>query len=158
MRGALGIGKSTVAKKLCSILNGEYFSVDEVIDKNSLDKKSEDGFISEESFLKANELIIREIKPLLNGNKVVILDGCFYRKSQIEDLKNNLDFDGFVFTLKAPLEECIKRDANRDGSCGGNAAKVVYEIVSKFDYGEIIDTENKTEDEVVNEILVYLPN
>jgi len=69
-----------------------------------------------------------------------------------------LDFDGFVFTLKAPLEECIKRDANRDGSCGGNAAKVVYEIVSKFDYGEIIDTENKTEDEVVNEILVYLPN
>ena len=157
IRGALGIGKSTIAMKLCSVLDGDYISVDEIIDENNLDVKSEDGFISEESFLKANEIILEDVRYLLKKNKIVILDGCFYRKAQIEDLKDKLDFDSFVFTLKAKLNVCIERDANRDNSYGEDAATVVHNIVSKFDYGEVINAENKTEDEVVKEILSFLP-
>ena len=37
------------------------------------------------------------------------------------------------------------------------AAREVYKLVSKFDYGIKIYTNNKTKNEVVKEILSYLP-
>ena len=84
--GPLACGKTTVSKKLAEILKAEHFSIDEILDKHDLGKDREEGYTSQKSFIKANELVVKEAKKLLNKNKIVIFDGKFYWKSQIEDL------------------------------------------------------------------------
>ena len=157
IRGPLGIGKSSVAEALAKSLHGEHLSVDAVLHEHDLEDKSLDGFISEECFLKANEIIAPQALSPLQSDKIVIFDGNFYRKSQIEDLIAKLNFEHFVFTLKAPLEVCIGRDRDRDKTHGEDAARVVYRISTSFKYGTEIDTTDKTRDQVVEEILSYLP-
>ena len=51
------------------------------------------------------------------------------------------------------METCIIRDSKRKRVYGEQAAREVYELVSKFDYGIKIDTEGKTANSVVKEIL-----
>ena len=153
IRGPLGIGKSTIAKELAKKLKAEYISIDKVLKKHDLDIiDKKEGCIPAENFIKGDDLIIPKIKET---DKIVILDGCFYHKEQIEHLKKNLK-PIFIFTLKAPLAVCIERDKKREKPYGKEAAKAVYDLVSRFDYGNIIDTENKNVDETVKEILSYL--
>jgi len=124
-----------------------------VLDEHDLtNDKAPDGFISEQSFLKANEIIIPTIKDYLTKGKSVIIDGNFYRKAQIENLIENLEFDHYVFTLHAPLEECIKRDTERDKTHGPDAVRVVCKVSTSFDYGKTIESRGKTRDQVVQEI------
>lgn len=86
-------------------------------------------------------------------NKSAIIDGNFYHKEQLEDLIKNIGGEKVhVFTLKATLKTCIERDNKRQKPYGKQAAEAVYRLVSKFDYGITIDTENKTEKEVVEKI------
>ena len=118
IRGPLGIGKTTIAKKIAEILKGEYISIDDVLEKNNLDKVDEkEGGIPAKNFIKGNEIVIPKIKEKLNEGKIVIIEGCFYHKEQIEHFIQNLDASQFVFTLKAPLEVCIDRDSKRPGVC-----------------------------------------
>jgi len=155
IRGPLGIGKSTIAKELAKKLKAKYISIDEVLKKHDLDViDKKEGCILAKNFIKGNNIILAKIKEKLK-EKVVILDGCFYHKEQIEHLKKNLK-PIFIFTLKAPLKVCIERDTNRKKSYGKDAAKAVFDLVSRFDYGYIIDTENKDIDETVKEIVSYL--
>lgn len=44
-----------------------------------------------------------------------------------------------IFTLKAPVEVCIERDKNRAETYGEDAARAVHSLVSRFDYGMVID-------------------
>lgn len=155
VRGPLGIGKTTIAKALAKKLNAEYISIDKVLEENGLDR--EDNNFTPEDFIKANEIILPEVKETLARGKVVIFDGCFYFKEQIEHLEKNLKFKSYVFTLRAPVEACIARDAGRKRIYGEQAARDVHKLVSKFDYGINIETENKTELQVIKEILSYLP-
>ncbi|RLE46787.1 hypothetical protein DRJ22_01050 [Candidatus Woesearchaeota archaeon] len=158
IRGALGIGKTTIAKRLAKKLKAEYISIDFVLEKNDLDKVDERlGCISAKNFIKCNKIVIPKITEFLEKDKIVVIDGCFYHKEQIEDLLKKLKFKNFVFTLKAPLDICFKRDSKRKKFYGEKAAKEVFKLVSKFDYGTVIDTENKSEEEVVEEILKQLP-
>jgi len=60
IRGPLGIGKSTIARKLSKILNAEYISIDKVLEENNLDKA--DNNFTPEDFIKANEIILPKIK------------------------------------------------------------------------------------------------
>jgi adenylate kinase family enzyme len=152
IRGPLGIGKSTIAKKLAKNLNAKYISFDKVLAENGLDKIDND--FTPEDFIKANEIVIKNIKKDLKKEKIVIFDGCFYFKEQIKHLEKNLP-KGYVFNLKAPLATCIKRDSMRKIVYGEKAAREVYELVSNFDYGINIDTNKKTEEEVLNKILSY---
>ena len=62
----------------------------------------------------------------------------------------------YVFTLKAPVELCIKRDSERTKYHGEGAAYAVHSLVSQFDYGTIIDV-NKSLDDTIQDILSYLP-
>lgn len=158
IRGPLGVGKSAVARELARILNGEYVSIDGILGKNGLDKVDEKEWgIPSKNFIKGNEIILPKIIEKLSEGKVVIIDGCFYHKEQIEHFIQHLPALHYEITLKAPLKVCIERDHNRSNGYGEGAATAVHNMVSKFDYGIIINTENQTLDETVKEVLSYLP-
>jgi tRNA uridine 5-carbamoylmethylation protein Kti12 len=158
IRGPLGCGKSTIAQKLAEILHAEYISIDKVLKKHCLDKVSPRAeCIPVKNFIKANELVLSEVKEKLSKGKIVIFDACFYHKEQIEHLIQNLSTPHYVFTLKTPLEVCIERDSKRKKTYGEDAARAVYKMVSKFDCGILIDANKKTIDQTVKEILSYLP-
>ena len=155
IRGPLGCGKSTVSKLLSKILNAEYIPFDKVLEDNNLDR-TDDAFTPED-FIKANNIVLSNAKKYLSNNKIVIFDGCFYFIEQIKHLEENISEKGYIFTLRTSLETCIERDRNRKRVYGEQAAKEVHALVSKFDYGTNINTDNKTEKDVVDEILSYLP-
>jgi shikimate kinase len=158
IRGPLGVGKSTIARKLADILKGEYISIDEVLEKHNLDKiDKKEGGIPAKNFIKGNEIVLPKVREKLSKGKVVILDGCFYHKEQIEHFIQNLDASYYVFTLKAPLDICIERDSKRKKVYGKEATIAVHNMVSRFDYGTVINTENKNVDQTADEILSYLP-
>ena len=152
------MGKSTIAKKLASELNGEYVDIDKILDENGLDKVSEnEGCIPADNFIKADNLILPGLKKKLKNNQPVIFDACFYHKKHIDHLIDSLPFPHYAFTLKAPVEVCIQRDSERSKTHGEGAAQAVHYLVSRFDYGTIIDTNNKTIDETFREILKQIP-
>lgn len=155
IRGPLGVGKTTIARKLATNLNAHYISIDSVLEENHLDEGEEDG-ISLKTFIKGNELVLPEIKAALAKDKPVIIDGCFYHKEQIEHFVQSVAAPTFVFTLKAALEVCIERDKGREKSYGEGAAYAVHGMVSKFDYGTVINTEGKTLEETAEEIMSHL--
>lgn len=154
IRGPLGVGKTTIAKALAKKLNAEYLSVDRILEENGLDR--EDNKFTPEDFIKANEIILPKIKEDLAIGKVVIFDGCFYMKEQIEHLEKSLPGKIYAFDLKAPVGVCIKRDNKRKRVYGEQAARGVHKLVSKFDYGINIKTDNKTSEQVTKEIIKKL--
>jgi len=155
IRGPLGIGKSTISKKLAKKLSAEYFSVDELLSKEKLAVIDWDlGFIPEQNFMKINDLIVPKIKVLLNDGISVVVDGNFYHKTVLEDLIERLnEFKPKVFTLKANKEICIKRDSERANPHGKDAAIAVHDLVNKFDYGISINNETSDVIAVLQEIL-----
>lgn len=157
IRGPLGSGKSTIAERLAQKLGAEYVGIDGVLEKYDLDKIPPNApCIPAENFIKANEIITPSVREKLLGGRIVIFDACFYHKEAIEHLIQNLKFPHYVFTLKVSLEVCVKRDRERTKIYGENAARAVYELVSRFDYGINIDA-NRGLEETVNEIFSYLP-
>ncbi len=156
IRGPLGCGKSTISEILAKKLKAKHISYDRILDKHKLTEDKEEGMISRKSFLKANKIILPEVKKYLNKGKIVIFDGNFYWKEQIDDLINKLNYDHFVFTLKVPLKVCIKRDSKRSKKHGKWAAMAVHNAVTKFDYGIVIDNEKKSVNEATEEIIVRL--
>jgi predicted kinase len=155
IRGPLGSGKSTLAKQLAKIINAEYISIDRVLDKYKLTKDHEAGYISQKSFIKANEIIVQKVKNKLEKGISIIFDGNFYWKSQIDDLIKRLKFPHFVFTLKAPLKMCIERDSLRKKMHGPEAAKAVDKKSTEFNYGKIIDG-SKSLKKSIKKIVFYL--
>jgi shikimate kinase len=158
IRGPLGIGKTTVAQALARKLDGAYISIDGLLAEHGLDKVEEDKNIPVENFVKANEIAMPDVKARLNAGDVVIFDGNFYYQESIEYLVQNLPGPCYAFTLKAPLETCIARDRQRARVYGEGAATAVHNLVSRFDYGITIDTDGKTATQVVQDIVVHLPN
>ena len=156
IRGPLGCGKSAIAERIAKILHAEYISVDRVLDDHSLTKEWEEGYISQKSFKKANEIVAAKAKQALEKGKPVVCDGNFYWRSQIEDLVQRLDFPHYIFTLKTPLEVCIARDSKRSKPHGKDAAVAVYAKSMEFTYGTVIDV-NKPLNECVEELRSYLP-
>lgn len=156
IRGPLGCGKSTIAKRIAKKLKAKYIPIDRILDKYKLTNDKEKGYISQRSFIKANEIVAPEVKLILDKDKLVVFDGNFYWKSQIEDLISRLKFKHYVFTLNAPLEICIERDSKREKIHGSDATKAVYKKSTEFDYGIKINI-TKPIDDCIKEILFYLP-
>lgn len=153
IRGPLGIGKSTVAKRLAKQFDAAYISIDQVLEELGLDKTEEGNGIPLKNFLVANDHVIPSIKQNLTDKKKVIIDGNFYHKEQIDHFVSHFGKQIIVITLHAPVEVCIERDRNRNKSYGEDATRAVHAMVSSFDAGTVIDTEGKSVDDVVNEIL-----
>ena len=158
IRGPLGVGKSKISLELAEKLKAEYISMDKLLEKLNLDKVDKDeGCVSAKNFIKADEFILPRITEDLSNGKVVIIDGCFYQKEQLTHLINNLPgFKHYVFSLKASLQTCIDRDKGRKWVRGEGSATAIHNLVSRFDSGEIIDTENKTVEQEVDEIISYI--
>ncbi len=155
IRGPLGSGKTTISKELASILNAEHIVIDDILDQHNLTDDKEDDYISQKSFIKANEIATSSAKKILKSGKPVIFDGNFYWKSQINDLMQRLQFPYSIFTIKVPLSICIERDSKREHSHGKDAATVVYEKTSEFDVGVPIDASNTITD-VVRQIVMII--
>ncbi|MGP8159402.1 MAG: AAA family ATPase [Thermoplasmata archaeon] len=154
IRGPLGVGKSTVAKRLAGKVEAEYISIDRILDERGLETWYR-GYVSQRSFLRANAYAVRRARPFLQNGRPVIFDGNFYYKSQIEDLIGQLDCRHYVFTLKAPLSLCIKRDGRRVPPYGREAARAVYAISTGFECGIGIDATRSVE-RVVDDIVTRL--
>lgn len=156
IRGPLGVGKTTISKKLASVLHGRCVSVDSILEKNNLDK-IKGGRIPLKNFLKADKIALSELKKSNKKQSIVVFDGNFYYKTQLENLIKNLGMRVYTFTLKASINACIRRDRSRKRKYGKNAVAAVHKLVSRFDSGIVIDTNNKTPAEVTREVLSHLP-
>jgi len=155
IRGYLGVGKTTVAKKVARKLNAKYFSIDEILAKNKLDHVG-GRCIPLENFVKCNEIILARAKSAIAKGIPVVFDGNFYHKGHITHLITKLKAPHKVFTLKAPLSVCIARDAKRKNSYGKWPVIAVHNLVNKTKYGKTINTNKKTSEQVVNEIVTLL--
>lgn len=152
IRGPAGVGKSTISRELTKKIKAEVIHFDKIMHKLALDYIPGDKWIPLDKFLKADKVMIYKFKEILK-RKNLIIDGNFYHKEQIKDLRDNLGCLHYVFTLKADLNECIKRDKLRKQKLGDKAIRDVFKLVSAFDYGKIINTNDKTSKEVVDIIL-----
>ena len=155
IRGPLGVGKTTVARRLARKLGGEHVLIDQILEDHALEEWK-DGYISVGSFLRANQVAAVRAGPVLSRGVPVVFDGNFYWERQIQDLIGRLDHPHFVFTLHAPLATCIARDARRAVSYGAEAARDVCDKSSQFDWGVRVDAA-RTIDGTVGEILAQLP-
>ncbi|MCI4325004.1 MAG: ATP-binding protein [Thermoplasmata archaeon] len=138
IRGPLGIGKTTVAQRLAASLRGAWISVDAILEEHDLEQW-EDGYISEQSFLRSNAFVVGRAAGWLAKGPPVVVDGNFYWKSQVEDLVRRLPVPTFVFTLQAPLAVCLERDAHRERPFGEQSTRDVYRKVTSFECGIPVD-------------------
>lgn len=155
IRGPLGSGKTTIAKALAARLSADYISVDEVLSTNKLEDDKQEGFISEKSFKRANDFIAEIAKPLLDTKKPIVIDGNFYWQSQIDDLTEKLTYPHAIFSLDAPLEACLQRDAEREKPLGADATRVVYEKTMSVEVGRKVDA-TKDLEEIITEMIDVL--
>ena|SRR3989338_1987205 len=152
IRGPLGSGKTTISKQLAQAINLEYISIDDILDEHNLTEDKEDGYISQRSFIKANEIVVQRAELFLENGTPVIIDGNFYWKSQIEDLFQRLPYPNYVFTLILPLKLCIERDSKRTKPCGRDATEAVFAKTTEFEYGICIDA-SQAVDRIFKEII-----
>lgn len=158
IRGPLGAGKSTIARELARILDGEHISFDTLLEEHGLDKiDPEAGCIPAMNFVRANEIILQRAKDMLAQGKIIVFDACFYHKDALEHLIQSLPYPHHVFTLNAPVEVCIERDSKREKAYGEGAARAVHGLVSRFDFGTVIDISDKDVEQTVKEVLSHLP-
>ncbi len=154
IRGPLGVGKTTVARRVAATLGAEYLSIDALLQEAG-PEEWEGGYISEGSFLRANEIAADRARAALDRGVPVVLDGNFYWRRQVEDLTHRLPFPHAVFTLHAPLEVCIERDRGRPEPHGPDAARDVYAKVTEFPWGTPIDATG-TSAAVVEALLAHV--
>jgi predicted kinase len=155
IRGPLGVGKTTVAAELGHRLGARIISIDAILEENGLDQGSHG--IPARNFLRANELALPTAQEALEAGRPVIFDGNFYYKSQVRHLLRRLPSPTYVFTLNAPVEECIARDSGREHVYGPESAAWVHYLVNRFNAGTPIETAGKDAGQVVVELVAYLP-
>jgi hypothetical protein len=138
VRGPLGVGKTTIATALASAIGGVRVSIDEILDRPGMEEW-EDGRITEASFLRVNEVASELARPTLERGTPVVFDGNFYYRSQVDDLLGRLGPGSAIFSLRAPLVECIDRDRRRPHSYGEQSVREVFGLVERVDVGIPID-------------------
>jgi len=157
IRGPSGVGKTTISKNLAKKLQVEVIHYDKIMKNLGFEYILGDKWIPLYKFIEADKIMIPNFQHKIGKGTNLILDGNFYHKEQIDDLIKNLDFPHVIFTLKSRLDECIKRDKTRTGEIGEQRTADVFKLVSAFDCGIIIETNNKTPADIVKEIISYLP-
>lgn len=150
IRGPLGVGKSTISKMLAAQLDAQYVSIDAILDENDLD--SDDG-IPVENYLKANQILVELLR---DKSGTAIVDGCFYYREQIDDLKRQFGDDTIFVSLTSSVEKCIERDSKRAKIYGEDAARYVHMITTNIKEGFEIDNTELSTSETVQKIVENL--
>jgi predicted kinase len=156
IRGPAGVGKTTIAKGLAEKLGAYYISVDQILKENGLDV-IEGKWIPERNFIRANEIALDDAVRVLEKGGMVVFDGNFYHRGQLEHLKVNLPYRHMVFTLEADPDECVRRDSQRAEGIGEKATRAVYGLVTGMQAGKRIETCGRTPEQTEDEIVSLLP-
>jgi len=149
IRGTAGVGKSTISKMLAKEMGAKVFHFDKIMKDLNLDYIKGEKWIPLWKFLKADRAIINNFNKELSSNPIII-DGNFYFKTHIKDLIRKINAKGFIFTLKADLKECIKRDKTRKNCLGEKAVLDVFKFTDKVSHGFVINTKDKNPKQILN--------
>jgi predicted kinase len=144
--GPSGVGKTTLAKRICSKLDykhcdADYFKL--IFSKERSKERSEIG-----EYL-ANEYS----KQLIKKNYPILFEAI--PDKYLDKLKKKLikhKYKIFEISLQASLKHCIKNDSKRTDRKYGK--KVIGEVYQNLCYnkGHVINVENKTPERVFNEV------
>ena len=156
--GPMGSGKSTVGKILSDELFLNFFDTDEQIELRTgasidwiFDLEGEEGFRKRESDI-LDEIVQKNSIVLSTGGGIILSDGN----------RELLSSRGTVFYLSTPIPTQVERTAKdkdrpllKDGDPKEILTKLhderenLYEMVSDY----IVDTENKSSNQVASEII-----
>ena len=156
--GPMGSGKSTVGKIISSELFLNFFDTDEEIEARTgasidwiFDLEGEAGFRKRETDI-LNEMVEKNSIVLSTGGGIILSDGN----------RELLSSRGTVFYLSTPIPTQVERTAKdkdrpllKDGDPKEILTKLhderenLYEMVSDY----IVDTENKSSNQVASEII-----
>ncbi|MEI7718318.1 MAG: hypothetical protein WCI72_00495 [archaeon] len=152
IRGPVGVGKTAISNILTKKINAKYFSLDKLLKKEKLDRfDPKEGCVPAANFLMLQEQILPEIQKHLERQDVIV-SGSFYHGSQLEFFQKNIHSNMLLITMKATLETCIKRNSKEEIRLGENMVRAIYNLVSRFDVGTIIDVEEKPKYQIVDRI------
>lgn len=152
IRGPIGTGKTTISKILAAKINAKCFPLDDLLEKSKLNKIDPKlGCVPMANFLAVEEDILPEIEKSLERQSVIV-EGAFYHKAQIDFFLNNISEDIFLVTLKANLETCLKIDKKSVKPYGVGVTKAIFDLVSKFDAGLVINIEGKYKGQIIEQI------
>lgn len=150
VRGPAGSGKSTLSKKLAEHVGGHYVELDDIRTRHRLRSALKYR-------IRANEIAISKAKDLLDNGQVVVFDDVFYYEAQLKHLIETLRYEHYVFTIRTTIAAVLKRNAERTKVIPRQLIKTAYWLASRFDYGIVIDNTDQKEDDVLKEMLSYLP-
>jgi predicted kinase len=149
MRGPLGVGKTTVARRLGESIGADVVSVDRLLEEHGLEEWDTDR-ISVRSFLRANDFAVAVVARNLRTRRSTIVEGNFYWAEQLDDLIARIDAPSLVVRLEAPVAVCLERDARRPvappgtvpqagNRMGEQAVRDVYGFVAAVERGTVVD-------------------
>lgn len=161
MIGLPSSGKSTVAERLSKTLNAKIFSSDNyrqyyLGDENDQTQNA-----------KIFDLLHRDMKKWLSDGNSAIFDATNVsmkdRSRCLSNIPNNKDIVKIAYVVNTPIEECIKRDKDRERTVG-------KAVISKFEYrfqfpqffegfdGIMLEYDNKYNKKSREEILSKMAN
>ncbi|XOU93905.1 MAG: AAA family ATPase [Candidatus Kerfeldbacteria bacterium] len=156
INGPLGSGKSTNAEKLSQVLNARLIIMDNILTKYNLDRDPDSASVPADRFIQALDIAMPIAKLALKKGQVVIFDGCFYHREAMDYLIRNMLHPGYIFTLRVPVDVCIRRDKERKKTLGEDATRAVYKLVVRNRFGIMIDAKGSLE-ETHKKIISRLP-
>lgn len=155
--GFMGTGKSSVGRKVASILRLNFIDMDEEIEKREKRSIPEIfGCFGESYFRQCERNLVKE----LAGRSSLVISaggGVVLRKENIEDFSKS----GLVICLDASIETIVKRigsDKTRPLLAVDDKVSKIKELMSKrkayYDMIKLhINTDNKSVDEVAEEVI-----
>lgn len=154
----MGSGKTTIAKLLAKKLNMERIDMDEMIIKKS-NRKSDKEIFEKDGEIAFREIEITVAKELRDKDNVIIATGggVVMNKIILDYLREN----STVIFLKNAFETAHKRISKNPPPLFRDTekAKALYALrLPLYEYyaNMIIETDNRTPEEVVEEVIKYL--
>ncbi len=128
--GAMGVGKSTVGKRLAKKLSVKFYDSDqEIVNKTGVDIATIFEYEGEQGFRQREEKIIKELSNI--ENIVLATGGGAILSKKNREIFRNM---GTVFYLKASIETLLNRSKNESSRPLLNTAdkrKTISEILDK---------------------------